>query len=145
MDASSNGSLLGIRARETRMSRNGLAVVSIAIGDSGCGISDSAKGKLFSPFFTTKQSVGAGLGLWVTKGIVEKYGGSIRFRSRVRPPSGTVFRIVLPRRNEALDSEPMAGAKLATVPASGKQLPIRERTKGFRLHQIQTGRPSRAT
>jgi PAS domain S-box-containing protein len=102
MDASSNGDPLRIRARETRLVGTGLAGVSIAVCDSGCGISDAAKRKLFSPFFTTKQSVGTGLGLWVTKGIVEKHGGSIRFRSRVKPPCGTVFRIVLPRRNDGL-------------------------------------------
>ena len=98
MDASSNGDPLRIRARETRLVGTGLAGVSIAVCDTGCGISDSAKRRLFSPFFTTKESVGTGLGLWVTKGIVEKHGGSIRFRSRVQPPCGTVFRIVLPRR-----------------------------------------------
>jgi PAS domain S-box-containing protein len=121
MDASSNGNLLRIRARETRILKTGLAAVSIAVGDSGCGISDSAKRKLFSPFFTTKQSVGTGLGLWVTKGIVEKHGGSIRFRSRVQPPCGTVFRIVLPRRNDGLDPETVARANLTTFPASGKR------------------------
>jgi len=121
MDASSNGDPLRIRARETRLLGTGLAGVSIAVGDSGCGISDSAKRKLFSPFFTTKQSVGTGLGLWVTKGIVEKHGGSIRFRSRVQPPCGTVFRIVLPRRNDSLDPETVARANLTTVPASGKR------------------------
>jgi PAS domain S-box-containing protein len=121
MDASSNGDPLRIRARETRLVGTGLAGVSIAVCDSGCGISDSAKRKLFSPFFTTKQSVGTGLGLWVTKGIVEKHGGSIRFRSRVQPPCGTVFRIVLPRRNDGLDPETVARANLTTVPASGKR------------------------
>jgi signal transduction histidine kinase len=105
MDASSNGDPLRIRARETRLVGTGLAGVSIAVCDSGCGISDSAKRKLFSPFFTTKQSVGTGLGLWVTKGIVEKHGGSIRFRSRVQPPCGTVFRIVLPRRADGMVPE----------------------------------------
>jgi PAS domain S-box-containing protein len=110
MDASSNGDPLRIRARETRLVGTGLAGVSIAVCDSGCGISDSAKRKLFSPFFTTKQSVGTGLGLWVTKGIVEKHGGSIRFRSRVQPPCGTVFRIVLPRRADGL--VPDAGHEL---------------------------------
>jgi PAS domain S-box-containing protein len=109
IDASSNGGLLRIRARETRLLPTGLSAVSIAVCDSGCGISDSAKRKLFSPFFTTKESVGTGLGLWVTKGIVEKHGGSIRFRSRVQPPCGTVFRILLPRRNDGL--VPDAGAR----------------------------------
>ena len=105
IDASSNGDPLRIRARETRILETGLAAVSIAVCDTGCGISDSAKRRLFSPFFTTKESVGTGLGLWVTKGIVEKHGGSIRFRSRAQPPSGTVFRIVLPRRYGKLAPE----------------------------------------
>jgi PAS domain S-box-containing protein len=101
IDASRNGSRLRVRACETRMVKSGLAGVSITIGDSGCGISDASRNKLFSPFFTTKQSVGTGLGLWVTKGIVEKHGGVIRYRSRVQDPCGTVFRIVLPREREA--------------------------------------------
>jgi signal transduction histidine kinase len=79
------------------MLKTGLAAVSIAVCDSGSGIADSDKRKVFSPFFTTKESVGTGLGLWVTKGIIEKHGGSIRFRSRLQYPSGTIFRIVLPR------------------------------------------------
>ena len=97
IDASSTGGLIRIRACETRMLKTGLAAVSIAVCDCGSGISDFARKKVFSPFFTTKQSVGTGLGLWVTKGIVEKHGGFIRYRSRVQPPSGTIFRIVLPR------------------------------------------------
>ena len=36
---------------------------------------------LFEPFFTTKSAKGTGLGLWISKGIIQKYGGSIRFRS----------------------------------------------------------------
>jgi PAS domain S-box-containing protein len=97
IDASSSGGLIRIRACETRILKTGLPAVSIAVGDSGSGIVDSAKRRMFSPFFTTKQSVGTGLGLWVTKGIVEKHGGFIRYRSRVQSPSGTIFRIVLPR------------------------------------------------
>jgi PAS domain S-box-containing protein len=100
MDASPNGGPIRIRACETQILKTGLAAVSIAVCDSGSGISDFAKKSLFSPFFTTKQSVGTGLGLWVTKGIVEKHGGFIRYRSRVQPPSGTIFRIVLPRAGE---------------------------------------------
>jgi PAS domain S-box-containing protein len=97
IDASGTGCRLRIRACATRMIKSGLPAVSIVIGDSGCGISVASRKNLFSPFFTTKQSVGTGLGLWVTKGIVEKHGGTIRYRSRVQDPSGTIFRIVLPR------------------------------------------------
>jgi signal transduction histidine kinase len=67
------------------------------IADRGEGIAAENKEKLFAPFFTTKQDVGTGLGLWITKELVEKAGGSIRLRSRVG--SGTVVAIVLPLQN----------------------------------------------
>jgi len=70
--------------------------VSILICDQGTGIPTSARQRIFSPFFTTKLSVGTGLGLWVTRGFVEKQGGTINFRTRTTDPSGTIFRLVLP-------------------------------------------------
>jgi PAS domain S-box-containing protein len=70
--------------------------VSILICDEGSGIPATARERIFSPFFTTKLSVGTGLGLWVTRGFVEKQGGSITFRTRTGDPSGTIFRVVLP-------------------------------------------------
>jgi PAS domain S-box-containing protein len=70
--------------------------VSILVCDEGSGISASARQRIFSPFFTTKLSVGTGLGLWVTRGFVEKQGGRINFRTRTGDPSGTIFRVVLP-------------------------------------------------
>jgi len=70
--------------------------VSIVIWDQGSGIPTSARQRIFSPFFTTKLSVGTGLGLWVTRGFVEKHGGTIGFRTRTADPSGTLFRVVLP-------------------------------------------------
>jgi len=63
----------------------------VTIADTGSGISEQARPQIFEPFFTTKKDVGTGLGLWVSKQIVEKHGGSIRFRSRVAPKSGTMF------------------------------------------------------
>ena len=74
----------------------GQGAVSILVCDEGSGISPSARARIFSPFFTTKLSVGTGLGLWVTRGFVEKQGGSIAFRTRSGNPSGTIFRLVLP-------------------------------------------------
>jgi PAS domain S-box-containing protein len=70
--------------------------VSILVCDQGSGISATARQRIFSPFFTTKLSVGTGLGLWVTRGFVEKQGGRINFRTRTDDPSGTIFRVVLP-------------------------------------------------
>ncbi len=78
--------------------------VSILICDEGSGISPSARQRIFSPFFTTKLAVGTGLGLWVTRGFVEKQGGHIHFRSRTGNPSGTIFRVVLPVHMPFTDS-----------------------------------------
>jgi signal transduction histidine kinase len=79
-----------------RPSQGRPAAVSILICDEGSGISASARQRIFSPFFTTKLSVGTGLGLWVTRGFVEKQGGRINFRTRTGDTSGTIFRVVLP-------------------------------------------------
>lgn len=69
----------------------------IVIADSGSGITPEHRKKLFEPFYTTKQDVGTGLGLWVSREIVRKHGGSITLRSSVIPGhSGTVFSIFLP-------------------------------------------------
>jgi len=69
----------------------------ITIADSGPGISEQVRTQIFEPFFTTKKDVGTGLGLWVSKQIIENHGGSIRFRSRTTPmKSGTVFVVHLP-------------------------------------------------
>jgi len=57
--------------------RHGTAV---CITDTGVGIRASDAERLFEPFFSTKADKGTGLGLWISKGIVQKYGGSISFR-----------------------------------------------------------------
>ena len=84
-----------IRGRHLRRHGHN-AAVSILVCDEGTGISPTARARIFSPFFTTKLSVGTGLGLWVTRGFVEKQGGSINFRTRTGDHSGTIFRVVLP-------------------------------------------------
>ena len=69
----------------------------IVVADTGTGIREEHLARLFEPFFTTKADVGTGLGLWVSKGIVEKHNGSISVASRSDPSaSGTTFTITLP-------------------------------------------------
>jgi len=53
----------------------------IAIEDNGVGIPPERIDRVFDPFFTTKEEVGTGIGLWVTKELVEKNGGSISLSS----------------------------------------------------------------
>lgn len=69
----------------------------VVLSDSGHGIEPENLRSIFEPFFTTKGERGTGLGLWVTRGIVEEQGGSLRLRTCTRGPRrGTTMRITLP-------------------------------------------------
>jgi two-component system, NtrC family, sensor kinase len=69
--------------------------VSIAITDTGSGMSPEVQARIFEPFFTTKpEGTGTGLGLSVSYGIVQAHGGSLTCEST--PGLGTTFRIALP-------------------------------------------------
>ena len=74
----------------------GRSGISCLIADRGTGVQPAVRERLFSPFITSKHSLGTGLGLWVTRGIVEKHGGTIAYRTRTQAPTGTVFRVFLP-------------------------------------------------
>jgi signal transduction histidine kinase len=72
--------------------------VRITIADNGTGIPPDVQPKIFEPFFSTKLHYGTGLGLWVSKSLIEKHGGYIRFRSSIVPNrSGSTFTIFLPQ------------------------------------------------
>jgi signal transduction histidine kinase len=71
--------------------------VHIVVADNGHGIPEEHSQSVFEPFFTTKHDQGTGLGLHISKKIVEGYKGRIKMRSSVRQgKSGTIFRISLP-------------------------------------------------
>jgi len=74
--------------------------VRVTVADTGEGISPDIESHLFEPFQTTKELTGTGLGLWVSKGIVEKHGGRIRTRTRRGLGHGTVFAVWLPVNGE---------------------------------------------
>jgi PAS domain S-box-containing protein len=75
--------------------------ICVTIADNGPGIPENARRRIFQPFFTTKVSKGTGLGLWISQGILRKYGGSIRMRTFTSPSpwTGTAFRVCLPASN----------------------------------------------
>jgi len=72
--------------------------VEVSFRDTGCGIASDDLPKVFEPYFTTKE-VGIGLGLALTKKIVEEHGGSIALDSAL--DEGTTVRIRLPVGEEA--------------------------------------------
>jgi iron only hydrogenase large subunit-like protein/nitrogen-specific signal transduction histidine kinase len=78
--------------------------VAITVRDNGTGIKEEDRAKIFEPFFTTKGiGQGTGLGLATAYGIVKMHKGQIVADSNTDPakgPTGTSFRIVLPRRKE---------------------------------------------
>ncbi len=86
MSKQQNGTL-HIRVSEVT-GRNG-KLVRVTVADTGAGIAPEHKKRIFEPFFTTKESVGTGLGLWVTRQLIKRNGGGIRVRSKVG--GGTVF------------------------------------------------------
>lgn len=72
--------------------------VCIDIEDTGPGISEEILRRIFEPFFTTKkEGHGTGLGLSMSKSIIEKFGGTIQFRNV--EPHGSCFTIVLPQKS----------------------------------------------
>jgi signal transduction histidine kinase len=85
--------------------------VHITVADRGCGIPENLRKKLFQPFQSSKGEAGTGLGLWLTRNLVEKHHGRIRWRSSVHPgQSGTAFRITLRSSQEQPRNVPAFGA-----------------------------------
>jgi two-component system CheB/CheR fusion protein len=70
--------------------------VRVLVFDNGMGIPKRLREELFNPFFSTKQEQGTGLGLWVSKQIVTRHGGTISFRSV--EGKGSCFSVFLPLR-----------------------------------------------
>ena len=97
VQAMPDGGQLGVYLREStdwERKRHGTA---ISILDTGAGIRPEDAKRLFQPFFSTKSTKGTGLGLWISRGIVQKYDGVLSCRS-FRTPKGcvTCFRVFLP-------------------------------------------------
>jgi PAS domain S-box-containing protein len=76
----------------------------MTVADTGCGVKREDVHAIFDAFFTTKKDLGTGLGLWVTRQIVEKHRGVIKVRSKTG--TGAVFCVYLPFDAEPIDSQP---------------------------------------
>ena len=98
IDAMSDGGRMILRVSATKK------FFRVTVADNGVGITPVAIKRIFEPFHTTKTDVGTGLGLWVSRQIIEKHGGKIRFRTSTRNGSaGTTFSFTIPRvQSEAI-------------------------------------------
>ncbi len=97
IQAMPDGGVLGVYVREITDWTTQRRGTSISILDTGSGIRPEDARRLFQPFFSTKSTKGTGLGLWISKGIIQKYDGRITCRSyRYNQKCATCFRIFLP-------------------------------------------------
>ncbi|HOD28404.1 MAG TPA: ATP-binding protein [Syntrophales bacterium] len=94
IEAMPGGGILGIRTEQAG-GGNGQASVTVVVSDTGEGIPEDRIRRIFDPFFTTKESErNTGLGLSITKGIIDKHRGTIEIESE--PGRGTRIVIGLP-------------------------------------------------
>jgi PAS domain S-box-containing protein len=102
LDAMPTGGKLVLHLRESSLASDAERLgVRITILDTGAGIPPGVRKNLFAPFFTTKGEKGTGLGLWVSRGLIEKHEGTIHLASRMRAgKSGTAFSVFLPFEQE---------------------------------------------
>ena len=97
IEAMREGGRLRIRVDEQTEPRTGRRGVRVSVCDTGSGIDSSYAKRIFEPFFTTKDAKGTGLGLWISRGIVQKYDGTIRFRSlHYASGQATCFSVFIP-------------------------------------------------
>jgi len=97
IDACHAGGSIWLRAQKTKNWTNGQeGGIRITLADNGIGMSPEVQKRVFAPFFTTKADVGTGIGLWITKCLIEQRGGYVHFRSRQGGRSGTVMSFFLP-------------------------------------------------
>jgi PAS domain S-box-containing protein len=91
------GGRLLLRSREGHDWKAGRLGIVLTIADAGAGMPVSVARQVFEAFFTTKGIGGTGLGLWISREIVDRHRGRLAFRSsQRRGHSGTVFTVFLP-------------------------------------------------
>lgn len=96
IQAMPNGGVLLLRT-QNKTDEHGRTGVQIDVCDTGSGLTAAAHGQLFRPFFSTKKE-GNGLGLWISAGLLERYGGTLSAanrRTQGEDVSGAVFGVWL--------------------------------------------------
>lgn len=97
MEAMPDGGCLRTHIYERPASHSRPSGVCVCILDTGTGIDPEDAKRLFEPFFSTKSAKGTGLGLWISRGIIQKYDGDIGFRSmKLCGKNVTCFSVFVP-------------------------------------------------
>ncbi|MGI4854345.1 MAG: ATP-binding protein [Janthinobacterium lividum] len=110
IDAMPGGGCIHVRTSVTCDWHTATSGTALTVFDRGSGMSLETLGRLFEPFYSTKGITGTGLGLWVSKEIVDRHHGYIQVRSRPAlegKPGRTIFRVFLPT-----DGVPLPAADL---------------------------------
>lgn len=124
-DAMARGGQIRIRTSRTRvMGHRGAhrdlragEYVSLAVEDTGCGMNEEVRARVFEPFFSTKKpGVGTGLGMSMVYGIVKQAGGAVTVASV--PGNGTRVSILLPH---AVPEHCSTSPSLSTAPETGSE------------------------
>ena len=88
------GGILSVSVKDAETEPDGIV---LAIEDNGRGIAANDLPKVFDAFFTTRHTVGTGIGLFIAKQFVEGHGGRVEIESRIDVENhGTIVRIFLP-------------------------------------------------
>ena len=94
IDAMPEGGKLTVAAKAEPPTDGGSSTVAITVADTGFGIEEKDRRKIFEPFFTAKKKRGLGLGLPMCDRIIKNHGGRIKVESQ--PGKGTTFKVHLP-------------------------------------------------
>ena len=101
LDASLAGGKIRIRTKVITSPNLGRSI-QVTVADTGRGMNAATQKLIYEPFFTTKESTGTGLGLWVSLEIARKHNGVIRVRSsNGSAKHGTVFTVLFPMETDS--------------------------------------------
>ncbi len=109
------GSLLRVLGVHSSLSEDGGAV-EVAVSDTGHGLTDEIRERLFLPFYSTKHR-GTGLGLSIAAKIVQEHGGTIR--AEANSPKGARFLLRLPLMEPPAESMPESGTQATQTAIEG--------------------------
>jgi CheY-like chemotaxis protein len=120
--------------------------VALTVSDDGCGIAETDMERVFEPFFTTRAAIGGtGLGLWISRSIIESFDGELELRTavgrgttvelRLRAAAGAV-RSDPPRDDPS--SAPAPGVPLRVLVVDDEPLVLRSVTRFLRGHIVST-------